>query len=188
MGKPARKYILIPEYRPLFAMSECFGPTHGPLTEPCPTPLSVIRKLLLQTGNEALTIMEVLKNTDGSTTPPVLLTLDNYMLPYHEILNGANPENNNSTNDNTPKEPVHDATTELTQSEETVDQPVPEDTESVGTSDESTETKEGTTVTIIETVVPSQYTNQCTTKAQKKAMKRAEREAELAAAVAREHS
>ena len=87
--RPAGKYILIPEYRPLYAMRDCFGPTHGPLQKPCPTPLDVIRRLLMQSGNEKLTIMEVLKNPDGTHTTPVQLTLENYTLPYEEILHGA---------------------------------------------------------------------------------------------------
>lgn len=87
--RPARKYILIPEYRPLYAMRDCFGPTHGPLQKPCPTPLDVIRRLLMQSGSEKLTIMEVLKNPDGTHTTPVQLTLENYTLPYEEILHGV---------------------------------------------------------------------------------------------------
>lgn len=89
MVKGPRKYIVIPEYRPLYAMQECYGPTHGPLKQPCLTPLAVIRKLLLQTGNESLTIMEVTKDEKtGKYSEPVRLTLDNYMLPYDEIKNG----------------------------------------------------------------------------------------------------
>lgn len=88
MARPIRKYIMVPEYRPLFAMQECFGPQHGPLKEPCPTPIPVIGKLLRQDGNNKLTIYEVLKNSDRTFSSPVLLTLDNYTLPYDEILNG----------------------------------------------------------------------------------------------------
>lgn len=89
MIKGPRKYIVIPEYRPLYAMQECYGPTHGPLKQPCLTPLAVIRKLLMQTGNESLTIMEVIKDEKtGKYSEPVRLTLDNYMLPYDEIKNG----------------------------------------------------------------------------------------------------
>src|SRR5699024_5449157 len=89
MVKGPRKYIVIPEYRPLYAMQECYGPTHGPLKQPCLTPLAVIRKLLLQTGNESLTVMEVIKDEKtGKYSKPVRLTLDNYMLPYDEIKNG----------------------------------------------------------------------------------------------------
>lgn len=89
MVKGPRKYIVIPEYRPLYAMQECYGPTYGPLKQPCLTPLAVIRKLLLQTGNEALTVMEVTKDEKtGKYSEPVRLTLDNYMLPYDEIKNG----------------------------------------------------------------------------------------------------
>lgn len=89
MVKGPRKYIVIPEFRPLYAMQECYGPTHGPLKQPCLTPLAVIRKLLLQTGNEALTVMEVTKDEKtGKYSEPVRLTLDNYMLPYDEIKNG----------------------------------------------------------------------------------------------------
>lgn len=89
MVKGPRKYIVIPEYRPLYAMQECYGPTHGPLKQPCLTPLAVIRKLLMQTGNESLTVMEVIKDEKtGKYSEPVRLTLDNYMLPYDEIKNG----------------------------------------------------------------------------------------------------
>lgn len=89
MVKGPRKYIVIPEYRPLYAMQECYGPTHGPLKQPCLTPLAVIRKLLMQTGNESLTVMEVVKDEKtGKYSEPVRLTLDNYMLPYDEIKNG----------------------------------------------------------------------------------------------------
>lgn len=82
-----RKWILIPDYKPLWAMRECFGPTHGPLQEPCPTPLDIIGKLLRQDGRDALTIYEVL-NPKVSPSDPVKLTLDNYTLPYHQILAG----------------------------------------------------------------------------------------------------
>ena len=80
-----RKYILIPEYRPLYAMRRCWGQTHGPLTKPCPVPVDVIGELLSQTGNEAVTIYEVKLNPDGSTTAPIQLTPENYMKPYDEI-------------------------------------------------------------------------------------------------------
>lgn len=85
----ARKYIIIPEYRPLYAMAKCFGPLHGPLMQPCPTPIDIIGKLLLQSGSEKLTIYEVKKDPDHTNKmlPPVLLTLDNYRLPYEEIAN-----------------------------------------------------------------------------------------------------
>lgn len=80
-----RKYILIPEYRPLYAMRRCWGQTHGPLTKPCPVPVDVIGELLSQTGSEAVTIYEVKLNPDGSTTVPIQLTPENYMKPYDEI-------------------------------------------------------------------------------------------------------
>lgn len=83
----ARKLIIIPEYRPLYALKAAFGPTQGPLTKPCPTPVDIIGKLLLQTGKEALTIYEVIPDPENPKImmPPVQLTLDNYRLPYNEI-------------------------------------------------------------------------------------------------------
>ena len=86
MARTARKYIIIPEYAPLYAMQRCFGPTHGPLKQPTPTPVDIIGMLLLQKGNEKLTIMEVVKKEDGSFSHPVLLTTLNYRLPYDEIV------------------------------------------------------------------------------------------------------
>lgn len=85
-----RKYILIPEYRPLYAMRRCFGPTNGPLTRPTLTPVDVIGSLLKQTGKEQLSIYEVKVLPNGKTTPPVRLTLTNYTLPYEEI--AENPQ------------------------------------------------------------------------------------------------
>lgn len=88
MQNNVRKWILIPEFRPLWAMRECFGPAHGPLEKPCPTTLDIIGKLLRQKGNDKLTIMEVKDPKTGPSTP-VQLTLNNYTLPYEEILKGV---------------------------------------------------------------------------------------------------
>lgn len=83
----ARKYILIPEYRPLYAMARCWGPLHGPLTKPTPTPIDVIGELLQQTGNEQVTIYETKPDPEHphQMLPHIRLTRDNYMLPYDEI-------------------------------------------------------------------------------------------------------
>lgn len=81
-----RKYILIPEYRPLYAMRRCFGPTHGPLERPTLTPIDVIGDLLKQTGSEQLSIYEVVKAANNKFSEPVRLTQTNYMKPYEEIL------------------------------------------------------------------------------------------------------
>ena len=82
----ARKYIIVPEYKPLYAMAECWGQTHGPLNEPCPVPIDIIGKLLLQTGKDAVNIYEVKKDPkSGDMLPWVKLTLDNYRKPYEEI-------------------------------------------------------------------------------------------------------
>lgn len=87
----ADKYIIIPEYKPLYAMRYCFGPTHGPLEKPCPTPIDVIGKLLLQTGNEKLSIYEVKVDpkTHKTVGEPVQLTLTNYKRPYDDIVSGG---------------------------------------------------------------------------------------------------
>ena len=81
-----RKYILIPEYKPLYAMRKCFGPTHGPLAKPCPTPIDIIGELLKQ--KETVTIHEVKKIEEGVFSEPIQLTLDNYMKSYDEIVAG----------------------------------------------------------------------------------------------------
>lgn len=88
------KYILIPEYRPLYAMRHCFGPTHGPLTKPCPTPVDVIGQLLQQTGKEAVSIYEVKYDTVRQTTTgdPIQLTLENYKMSYDQIVNAKSVE------------------------------------------------------------------------------------------------
>lgn len=80
------KYILIPEYAPLYAMHSCFGPEHGPLTQPTRTPIDVIGGLLQQTGREKVTVYEVIPSVKPNTfSAPVQLTLDNYRLPYEQI-------------------------------------------------------------------------------------------------------
>ena len=90
----ANKYIIIPDYKPLYAMRYCFGPTHGPLEKPCPTPIDVIGKLLLQSGNEKLNIFEVKVDPVSRKTigDPVKLTLNNYKKSYDEIILGKIPE------------------------------------------------------------------------------------------------
>ena len=101
--KPQTKYITIPEMRPLWAMNRCYGPTHGPLNEPTPTPIPIIGELLRQTGKEALTINEVIPtgNVKGAKwSSPVRLTLDNYTLPYDVI--AGNPPKTPSTVLSTP--------------------------------------------------------------------------------------
>lgn len=80
------KYILIPEYAPLYAMHSCFGPEHGPLSQPTRTPIDVIGGLLQQTGREKVTVYEVIPTDKPKVfSDPVKLTLENYRLPYAEI-------------------------------------------------------------------------------------------------------
>ena len=88
-----RKYILIPEYRPLFAMARCYGKTHGPLDRPTPVPIDIIGGLLSQRGQNKLTVYETKILPDGSSASPVLLTLENYKLPYEEIVGKPIEEN-----------------------------------------------------------------------------------------------
>lgn len=85
MSSIARKYIIIPEYAPLYAMRDCFGPTHGPLVKPNLTPVDIIGKLFKQSGNEKVTIFEVIKNPDGTFSTPVQLNPKNYRMSYQEI-------------------------------------------------------------------------------------------------------
>lgn len=83
-GKEARKYILIPEYAPLYAMAKCYGPTHGPLSKPTLTPVDIIGHLLNQTGRERVSIYEVIKEQNGFSKP-VRLTKANYKMSYQAI-------------------------------------------------------------------------------------------------------
>lgn len=82
------KYIIIPNYCPLYAMAKCFGPTHGPLTKPCPTPVDIIHELLLQTGVEKVLIYEVGYDVQKKTTygEPVQLNMNNYKIPYEQLI------------------------------------------------------------------------------------------------------
>lgn len=85
------KYIIVPNYCPLYAMSKCFGPTHGPLTKPCPTPVDIIRELLLQTGVERVHIYEVGYDATKRTTygEPVQLNMSNYQIPYEQLVRNS---------------------------------------------------------------------------------------------------
>lgn len=85
MGNDARKYILIPEYAPLWAMKKCWGPEHGPLTAPTLTPVDIIGELLNQVGQEKVSIYEVIREGTGFSKP-VRLTKVNYKLPYEKIV------------------------------------------------------------------------------------------------------
>lgn len=91
------KYILIPEYAPLYAMHSCFGPEHGPLTQPTRTPIDVIGGLLQQTGREKVTVYEVIPTDKPKIfSDPVRLTLENYRLSYEEIA-GMDPADEGKT-------------------------------------------------------------------------------------------
>lgn len=85
------KYIIVPNYCPLYAMSKCFGPTHGPLTKPCPTPVDIIRELLLQTGVERVHIYEVGYDVEKRATygEPVQLNMNNYQIPYDQLVRNS---------------------------------------------------------------------------------------------------
>ena len=87
------KYIIIPEWAPLWAFKEVFGPEWGPLEKPTPCPEPIIGKLLKQTGKEKVTIFETKFDANHKTLPPVQLNLDNYMMSYEEII--ASMEANN---------------------------------------------------------------------------------------------
>lgn len=82
------KYIIVPNYCPLYAMAKCFGPTHGPLTKPCPTPVDIIYELLLQTGVEKVHIYEVGYDVQKKITygEPVQLNMNNYKTPYEQLI------------------------------------------------------------------------------------------------------
>lgn len=84
-----RKYIIIPEYKPLYAMAKCFGPTHGPLNKPTPVPVDIIKLLLMQ--DRAPVIFEVVPQANGVYSDPVQLYIDNYNLPYDALV-GKEPE------------------------------------------------------------------------------------------------
>ena len=95
VGTGDKKYIIIPEAYPLFAMAKVFGPKNGPLSKPTPTPIPIIGELLQQTGKYKVSIYEVVpteidKKTGQITrfSDPVQLGLGNYTLPYEEIKNG----------------------------------------------------------------------------------------------------
>lgn len=108
-----RKYIIIPEYKPLYAMRKCFGPTHGPLTKPCPTPIDIIGELLIQ--KDRLTIFEVKKLNDTVFSDPIQLTVDNYKLPYDVIVAGGNTVSTDEdvADSGAPVSTIADAETEI---------------------------------------------------------------------------
>ena len=142
-----RKYIIIPNYAPLYAMRKCFGPTQAPLTKPTLTPIDIIGELLKQSGREKLTIYEVVRKGSGFSEP-VLLTPLNYKMPYQDIVSGQDkPTTPVVVNTPTPVtigESVVHVTTESTDltNAEPDDKPIGEDTpvvESV-TTDSDTET------------------------------------------------
>ena len=90
-----KKFILIPEAYPLFALGKVFGPKTGPLSKPTPVPIPVIGELLQQSGKYKVTISEVVPTKVDKKTgqilkysDPVKLTPGNYTLPYEEIVGG----------------------------------------------------------------------------------------------------
>lgn len=167
-----RKYILIPEYKPLYAMRKCFGPTHGPLAKPCPTPIDIIGELLKQ--KETVTIHEVKKIEEGVFSDPIQLTLDNYMKSYDEIVAG----DSNTDVSGSDEEVVAPAVAEAVA--ETVSAPDPEAIptaeETVSTADEESLTEVATdTSSDAEEVTDEAVAGAADTKRMTKAERRAAR-------------
>ena len=102
-----KKFILIPEAYPLYALGRVFGPKTGPLSKPTPVPIPVIGELLRQTGKDKVTISEVVPTKvlkSGQIlkySDPVRLTLGNYMLPYEAIVGGENESDPDKVVENT---------------------------------------------------------------------------------------
>lgn len=85
-----KKHIIIPyDFAPLYALRERLGPAYAPIKEPIPVDTTIIHDLLMQRNSNKVHIFEV-ELIHGEHRPsyrnPVLLTLQNYMLPYREIL------------------------------------------------------------------------------------------------------
>lgn len=114
VNRSMTKYILVPEYRPLFAMAKIFGPTHGPLQKPTAAPVEIIGQLLLQDGQEKVTVFEVGYDPTQRKTfgKPVQLTRANYMIPYEELIKDSMPEvkEDKVTTDNKAPEAVNPVT------------------------------------------------------------------------------
>lgn len=114
VNRSMMKYILVPEYRPLFAMAKIFGPTHGPLQKPTAAPVEIIGQLLLQDGQEKVTVFEVGYDPTQRKTfgKPVQLTRANYMIPYEELIKDSMPEvkEDKVTTDNKAPEAVNPVT------------------------------------------------------------------------------
>lgn len=114
VNRSMTKYILVPEYRPLFAMAKIFGPTHGPLQKPTAAPVEIIGQLLLQDGLEKVTVFEVGYDPTQRKTfgKPVQLTRANYMIPYEELIKDSMPNTKEDrvTTDNKAPEVVNPVT------------------------------------------------------------------------------
>ena len=89
--KGPSKYITIPDYKPLWAMARCFGPLKGPLQKPICIPLDVIYDLICQSGNDKVSVYETIPVGKDKFTDPVLLTKENYHLPYDVITGITEP-------------------------------------------------------------------------------------------------
>ena len=167
-----RKYILIPEYKPLYAMRKCFGPTHGPLAKPCPTPIDIIGELLKQ--KETVTIHEVKKIEEGVFSDPIQLTLDNYMKSYDEIVAG----DSNTDVSGSDEEVVAPAVAEAVAETVSVPDPeiIPAVEETVSTADEESLTEVATdTSSDAEEVTDEAVAGAADTKRMTKAERRAAR-------------
>lgn len=81
-----KKYIITRDAKPMYAMATCCGPQMGPLFTPTPTSDEIIKDILMQKDGPVL--YEVIPENPQLTkySRPVKLTLENYKLPYNEIL------------------------------------------------------------------------------------------------------
>ena len=116
------KFVVIPTYGPIYSAKKVFGPEWAPLTKPTPFPIPIIGEMLLQSGKEKLDVYEVVKQ-GKNWSDPVKLTLENYKLPYEEIVGveeSSVPTGTVSGSEPTPPAPVNPTIVPNKKPEETV--------------------------------------------------------------------
>lgn len=159
VGTGVKKYILIPEAYPLHALARVFGPRTGPLSTPTPVPVPVIGELLRQTGKEKVTISEVVPRKVEKITgkilkfsEPVRLNLNNYTLPYDEIVGKkpVDPPSNIAKDSGEPESEIKP---------DVVDKPVKEETvvSTVTSASEGNTVKSETVEVPVPTILTSGY-------------------------------
>lgn len=160
-----KKYVIIPEFKPLYALARRFGPQTGPIRKPIPVDVDVIKDLLNQKPPVKVLEAHMTNVKLGLYSETVELTMTNYNTENFKIDKRASVEVK-VEKPSTTQETIPEPTVSVTVNADTVDVAITDDQIAAIVADANS---------VAETAKKPM------TKAERKAAARAAREAEASA-------